>query len=139
MVHQLGYTLSWSVNASAALRETGESVDYGCGVLLCGHKSSITEGILCYSSGSHRKCCKYTWKGVSSNILLRSYSKSIRSEGLQPQLMLCAPFPSIAQYFRKVYVSYLKIQMAIVAYPKVRISIIVLSEMCLDIGWKYID
>jgi hypothetical protein len=59
-VHQLGYTLSWLVNASVALRETGESVDYGCGVLLCGHESGVMEGILCKSSRSHRKCCKYT-------------------------------------------------------------------------------
>jgi len=79
--HQLGYTLSWSMNASAALRETGEGVDYGCGVMLLRHKSSVTEGILCNSSRSHRKYCKYTRKGVSSNILLRSYPKGIRCEG----------------------------------------------------------
>jgi hypothetical protein len=70
--------------------------------------------------------------------MLRSYSNDIRSKGLQPQLIHCAPFPSIAQYFRKLYISYLKIWMVIVAYlkvwmtivwyPKVRISIIFLSE-----------
>jgi hypothetical protein len=42
MVHQLGYTLSWSINANMALRETGEGIDYGCRVSLCGHESSIT-------------------------------------------------------------------------------------------------
>jgi hypothetical protein len=57
-------------------------------------------------------------------LMSRSYSKGIRSEGLQPQLVCCAPFPSIAQYFRKVYVSYLKIQMAIVVYPKVWTTIV---------------
>jgi hypothetical protein len=84
MVHQLGYTLSRSRNASAALRETGEGIDYGCGVLSHGHKSGIMEGILCNSSRSHGKYCKYTQKGVSLNILLRSSSNNIRSEGLWP-------------------------------------------------------
>jgi hypothetical protein len=46
------------------------------------------------------------------------------SEGLRPQLVRCAPFPSIALYFRMLYVSYPKIQMAIVVYPKVRTTII---------------
>ncbi|KAG1887748.1 hypothetical protein F4604DRAFT_1674916 [Suillus subluteus] len=32
--------------------------------------------------------------------LLRPYSRGIRSEGLWPQLMRCAPFPSTAPYFR---------------------------------------
>ncbi|KAG2116893.1 hypothetical protein BD769DRAFT_1672750 [Suillus cothurnatus] len=32
--------------------------------------------------------------------VLRSYSKGNGSEGLQPQLVRCAPFPSIAPYFR---------------------------------------
>jgi hypothetical protein len=124
MVRQLGYTLSWSGNASAALRETGEGINYGCGVLSHGHESSIMEGILCNSSRSHGKYCKYTWKGVSSNILLRSYSNDIGSKGLWPQLICCAPFLSIAQYFRKLYISYSKIWMAIVAYPKVWTTII---------------
>jgi hypothetical protein len=48
--------------------------------------------------------------------------KDIRSKGLQPQLVCCAPFPSIAQYFRKVYVLYPKIQMAKVAYPKIQMA-----------------
>jgi hypothetical protein len=39
--------------------------------------------------------------------LLRLYSNGIGSEGLWPQLVHCAPFLSIAQYFRKLYVSYL--------------------------------
>jgi len=56
--------------------------------------------------------------------LLRSYSKDIRSEGLQPQLVCCAPFLSIAPYFRTLYLSYPKIRMAIVAYPKVWTTII---------------
>jgi hypothetical protein len=64
-VHQLRYTLSWSRNASAALRENGEGIDYGCGVSSHGHESGIMEGILCNSSRSHGKCCKYTQKGVS--------------------------------------------------------------------------
>jgi len=57
-------------------------------------------------------------------LVLRSYSRDIRSEGLQPQLVHCAPFPSIAPYFRILYLLYLKIRMAIVAYPKVRTTII---------------
>jgi hypothetical protein len=70
--------------------------------------------------------------------LLRSYSNGIRSEGLQPQLVHCAPFLSIAQYLRKLYilcpkirmaiVAYLKVWMTIIWYLKVRISIIYLSE-----------
>jgi len=56
--------------------------------------------------------------------VLRSYSRDNGSEGLQPQLICCAPFPSIAPYFRMLYISYPKIRMAIVAYPKVRTTII---------------
>jgi hypothetical protein len=56
--------------------------------------------------------------------VLRSYSRGNRSEGLRPQLIRCAPFPSIAPYFRMLYVSYLKIRMAIVAYLKVQTTII---------------
>jgi hypothetical protein len=123
-VHQLGYTLSWSRNASMVLRETGEGVDYGCRFLSRGHESGIMEGILCNSSRSHGECCKYTRKGVSSNILLRSYSNDIGSEGLRPQLVCCAPFPSIAQYFRILYLSYPNIWMAIIAYPKVQTTIV---------------
>jgi len=48
----------------------------------------------------------------------------IRYEGLRPQLICCAPFPSIAPYFRILYLSYLKIQMAIIAYPKVWMTIV---------------
>jgi len=61
---------------------------------------------------------------VSSNILLRSYSRGNGSEGLRPQLVCCAPFPSIAPYFRMLYISYPKIRMAIVVYPKVRTTIV---------------
>jgi hypothetical protein len=61
--------------------------------------------------------------------VLRSYSKDIRSEGLQPQLVCCAPFPSITQYFRTLYLLYPKIQMAIIAYTYLKVH--------LDIGWKY--
>jgi hypothetical protein len=50
--------------------------------------------------------------------------KGNRSEGLQPQLVCCAPFLSIALYFRMLYVSYPKIRMAVVAYPKVRKTIV---------------
>jgi len=50
--------------------------------------------------------------------------KDIGSEGLWPQLVCCAPFPSIAQYFRILYLSYPKIWMAIVAYPKVQTTIV---------------
>jgi hypothetical protein len=103
------------------LRETGEGIDYGCRVPSHGHKSSVTEGVLCSSSRCHGECCKYTRKGVSSNILLRSYSRGNGSEGLWPQLVCCAPFPSIAPYFRMLYVSYPKIRMAI---EKVRTTII---------------
>jgi hypothetical protein len=56
--------------------------------------------------------------------VLRSYSNRFRSEGLQPQLVCCAPFPSIAPYFRILYLSYPKIRMAIIAYPKVRTTIV---------------
>jgi hypothetical protein len=56
--------------------------------------------------------------------MLRSYSRGIGSEGLRPQLVHCAPLPSIALYFRILYVLYPKIQMAIVAYPKVQMTII---------------
>jgi hypothetical protein len=35
--------------------------------------------------------------------VLRLCSKNIRSEGLWPQLICCAPFPSIAPYFRTLY------------------------------------
>jgi hypothetical protein len=124
MVHQLRYTLSWSGNASTTLRETGEGIDYGCRVSSCGHKSSVMEKILCNSSRCHGECCKNTQKGVSLNILLRSYSIGFGSEGLQPQLVCCAPFPSIALYFRILYLLYPKIQMAIIAYPKVWTTII---------------
>jgi len=124
MAHQLGYALSWSGYASTTLRETGEGIDYGCRVSLHGHKSSVTEGVLCSSGRCHGECCKYTRKGVSSNILLRSYSRGIGSEGLRPQLVCCAPFPSIALYFRILYVSYPKIQMAVVVYPKVWTTIV---------------
>ncbi|KAG1877844.1 hypothetical protein DFJ58DRAFT_720607 [Suillus subalutaceus] len=34
--------------------------------------------------------------------LLRPYSSSIGSEGLRPQLVRCAPFPSLAPYFREL-------------------------------------
>jgi hypothetical protein len=124
MVHQLRYALSWSRNASAALRETGEGIDYGCRVSSHGHKSSVMEGILCNSSRCHGECCKNTQKGVSSNILLRLYSIGFRSEGLRPQLIHCAPFPSLALYFRILYLSYPKIRMAIVVYPKVWTTIV---------------
>jgi hypothetical protein len=57
-------------------------------------------------------------------LVLRLYSKGIGSEGLWPQLICCVSFPSIAQYFRKLYISYPKIRMAIVAYLKVRMTIV---------------
>jgi hypothetical protein len=56
--------------------------------------------------------------------LLRSYSNRFGYEGLWPQLVCCASFPSIALYFRILYLLYLKIWMAIVAYPKVRMTIV---------------
>jgi len=46
------------------------------------------------------------------------------SKGLRPQLVRCAPFPSIAPYFRMLWVSYPKIRMTIVAYLKVRTTIV---------------
>jgi len=63
------------------------------------------------------------WKLICRQ-LLRSYSNRFGSEGLRPQLIRCAPFPSIAPYFRILYLSYLKIQMAIEAYPKVWTTIV---------------
>jgi hypothetical protein len=59
--------------------------------------------------------------------LLRSYSRGIGSEGLWPQLVHCAPFLSIAPYFRILYISYPKIQMAKVVYPKVRMTYCMIS------------
>jgi len=56
--------------------------------------------------------------------VLRLHSNGIRSEGLWPQLIQCAPILSIAQYFRKLCVSYLNIRMAIVAYLKVQTTIV---------------
>jgi hypothetical protein len=56
--------------------------------------------------------------------ILRLYSQYIGSEGLRPQLVHCAPFLSIAPYFRILYLSYPKIQMAIVVYPKVQTTIV---------------
>jgi hypothetical protein len=56
--------------------------------------------------------------------VLRSYSKGIGSKGLWPQLVCCAPFLSIAPYFRILYLSYPKIRMAIVAYAKVWTTIV---------------
>ncbi|KAG2046344.1 hypothetical protein BDR06DRAFT_197046 [Suillus hirtellus] len=35
-----------------------------------------------------------------SCLVLRSYSRRIRSEGLRPQLVRCAPFPSTVPYFK---------------------------------------
>jgi hypothetical protein len=46
------------------------------------------------------------------------------SEGLRPQLIRCAPFPSIALYFRMLQVLYPKIRMAVIVYPKVRTTIV---------------
>jgi hypothetical protein len=61
---------------------------------------------------------------MKSQRLLRLYSKDIGSEGLRAQLIPCAPFLSIAQYFRMLYILYPKIQMAIITYPKVWTTII---------------
>lgn len=44
------------------------------------------------------------------HLVLRSYSRIIGSEGFWPQLVCCAPFPSIAPYFRSTEVLGLKIQ-----------------------------
>jgi len=54
--------------------------------------------------------------------------KDIGSEGLWPQLVYCAPFPSIALYFRILYLSYPKVRVVSYSYLKIRISIIYLSE-----------
>jgi len=62
--------------------------------------------------------------GEVGELLLRSYSRGNGSKGLRPQLVHCAPFPSIALYFRMLYVSYPKIRMAVVTYPKVRTTIV---------------
>jgi hypothetical protein len=43
-----------------------------------------------------------TWDYLYFDVLvLRLCLKGIISKGLQPQLICCAPFPSITQYFRK--------------------------------------
>jgi hypothetical protein len=68
--------------------------------------------------------CLNVNKCVQCVYMLRSYSRGNGSEGLRPQLIHCAPFLSIAPYFRMLYVSYPKIRMAIVAYPKVRTTIV---------------
>jgi hypothetical protein len=70
--------------------------------------------------------------------MLKLYSIGIGSEGLWPQLICCAPFPSTVLYFRVVYVAYLKIQMTIVLYLKAWTSIVLLSEIYLDIRREYI-
>jgi hypothetical protein len=79
--------------------------------------------ILCESAYPNHKSHLYPtllhWQDVS-----RSYSRGIGSEGLRPQLVRCAPFPSIAPYFRILYVSYPKIRTAIVVYPKVWTTIV---------------
>jgi hypothetical protein len=80
---------------------------------------SCTEGIAELSDGI--ASCTL---GTEVGRVLRLYSRGNRSEGLQPQLVHCAPFLSIAPYFRMLYISYPKIRMAIVAYPKVRMTII---------------
>jgi hypothetical protein len=54
--------------------------------------------------------------------------KDIGSKGLWPQLICCAPFPSIALYFRILYLSYPKVRVVSYSYLKIRISIIYLSE-----------
>jgi hypothetical protein len=56
--------------------------------------------------------------------VLRSYSRGNRSKGLWPQLVRCAPFLSIAPYFRMLYVLCPKIRMAVVVYPKVWTTIV---------------
>jgi hypothetical protein len=61
---------------------------------------------------------------VWQEYVLRLYSNGFGSEGLWPQLVRCAPFLSIAPYFRILYLSYPKIRMAIVAYLKVQTTIV---------------
>jgi hypothetical protein len=88
-----------------------------CNILFASSLSlNILATILLYVS-----CVSYITNWIT---LLRLYSKDIGSEGLRPQLVCCAPFPSIAPYFRILYLSYLKIWMAIVAYPKVQTTIV---------------
>jgi hypothetical protein len=62
----------------------------------------------------------YNTIGVYVKVILKGNG----SKGLRPQLIRCAPFPSIAPYFRMLYVLYPKIQMAVVAYLKVRKTIV---------------
>jgi len=67
------------------------------------------------------------WQYISAWQLLfpvKVVLKGNGSKGLWPQLVCCAPFLSIALYFRMLYISYPKIQMAIVVYPKVRTTIV---------------
>jgi hypothetical protein len=89
-----------------------------------------------FSSDAH--AASGGWQGSSNETLplqmssagsmLRSCSNDIGSEGLQPQLVRCAPFLSIAPYFRILYLLYLKVQTTIIWYPDVGTSIIYLSE-----------
>jgi hypothetical protein len=60
--------------------------------------------------------------------MLRLYSRGIGSEGLWPQLIRCAPFPSIAPYFRLLYLSYPKVRTTIIWYPGIETSNVFLSE-----------
>jgi hypothetical protein len=60
----------------------------------------------------------------SEMVAVKVVLKGNRSKGLRPQLVCCAPFLSIAPYFRMLYISYPKIRMAIVVYPKVRTTIV---------------
>jgi hypothetical protein len=57
-------------------------------------------------------------------LLSRSYSRVIGSEGLWPQLIHCAPFPSTAPYFKGTGITCLEVW----------IYSILISKGCLDIG-----
>jgi hypothetical protein len=91
MVHQLGYTLSWSGDASAMLSETGEGVDYGCRVLSCGYESSVMEGILCNSSR-----CQHVPRNPCTCVMLQHSGKSqiiytFKSLGICPSKVHLCP------------------------------------------------
>ncbi|KAG1823088.1 hypothetical protein EV424DRAFT_1538583 [Suillus variegatus] len=55
--------------------------------------------------------------------VLRSYSRRIGSEGLRPQLVRCAPFPSTVPYFKVLTITRPKVRTGLVVYLDVfRIS-----------------
>jgi serine/threonine protein kinase len=90
---------------------------------MCGTPNFMAPEVWVKVEESQYGCLVDSWS-MGVMLLLRLYSRGNGSEGLWPQLVHCSPFPSIAPYFRMLYVSYPKIWMAIIAYPKVWMTII---------------